>query len=726
MKKLFLLFALIISVTLQAQTYPVNPQKFGKISINENVESTTATKISVQEDDNRINWLRPIDIPITKVPVHSSPTAQTLGGILDGIDSALGQAQTTAGQTARVYLTADPVTVNSNPYFLSSITGKGTVTAGSPTPLVLGDNVKAFFNKDVISILQPVLVTYPSGTYAGQLTVSATPTPNATQQRFTVEIYKTDLNGVPIASGIAGAPIGALGVAVVTTLDSGIVNLVAGAISNVSVSGTLLAQLTVNPNERIRYHVSAAKIGAGGGNVTFNVYYGSNYNSYYDVPVPITTDGVIDRSDIPAVDVTGALNYLNANKENVSNKATDFSVVNNTLYPTVQGVKTYADGLLVGLWNDRGNYTIVSSQYPTTGGSGTAGAIIKGNAWQITGLGAGVSGTIGTKTVNDGDVVRALVNSPAQLDANWAIAENNIGFTPENLANKSSSFTASSTDTYANTKALVDGLATKQTTLTNPITGIGTISYIPIFTTSGALGNSLISQSGSIVSIVGAISLDGGTGDSSLFNSEYRMLRHSSTGNSLEGKIVLEDTGSSTAYGNMLFKVKTTASSSSSEGFFTTAIFIKGTNANVLIGSTTDNGSKLQVNGTATAAPATVDTQLATLGQAKSIRPFKVCTFLVTQTGTNAPTAIFLENTIGANPTLSRAFTGDYYATFSGTPLTTDKTVVINSGFYTPANCFIKSTRASSTVARVLTINAAGSTADGILENTLIEIRVYQ
>lgn len=40
-----------------------------------------------------------------------------------------------------------------------------------------------------------------------------------------------------------------------------------------------------------------------------------------------------------------------------------------------------------------------------------------------------------------------------------------LGYTPENVANKSSSYTASSTTTYANTKALVDGLATKQNTL---------------------------------------------------------------------------------------------------------------------------------------------------------------------------------------------------------------------------------------------------------------------
>ena len=39
--------------------------------------------------------------------------------------------------------------------------------------------------------------------------------------------------------------------------------------------------------------------------------------------------------------------------------------------------------------------------------------------------------------------------------------QNTIGYTPENSANKSDSYTINSSTTYASTKALVDGLATK-------------------------------------------------------------------------------------------------------------------------------------------------------------------------------------------------------------------------------------------------------------------------
>lgn len=52
-----------------------------------------------------------------------------------------------------------------------------------------------------------------------------------------------------------------------------------------------------------------------------------------------------------------------------------------------------------------------------------------------------------------------------------------LGYTAENTANKSSSYTSSSTTTYANTKALVDGLATKQDSLGfTPVTNARTIT----------------------------------------------------------------------------------------------------------------------------------------------------------------------------------------------------------------------------------------------------------
>jgi len=126
------------------------------------------------------------------------------------------------------------------------------------------------------------------------------------------------------------------------------------------------------------------------------------------------------------------LNSALSARELIANKATNFSTVNDTLYPTVQAVKTYADALVVGIWDDRGNFSAAGGAYPSTGGSGTAGAILKGDIWTIS-----VAGTLPTgQVVEVGDIVRALIDTPGNTQANWSIIQNNIGFVPENAANK--------------------------------------------------------------------------------------------------------------------------------------------------------------------------------------------------------------------------------------------------------------------------------------------------
>ena len=103
----------------------------------------------------------------------------------------------------------------------------------------------------------------------------------------------------------------------------------------------------------------------------------------------------------------------------------------------------------------------------------------------------GKANTLHTHNISD------VTNLQTALDNK----QNAIGYTPENVSNKSDSYTVSSSTTYASTKALVDGLATKQNSLTNPITGTGTTNYIPKFTASGTIGNSIVYDNGTNVGI---------------------------------------------------------------------------------------------------------------------------------------------------------------------------------------------------------------------------------
>lgn len=105
---------------------------------------------------------------------------------------------------------------------------------------------------------------------------------------------------------------------------------------------------------------------------------------------------------------------------------------------------SYVDGKVAGLLDLRGNHDANGNAYPSSGGSGTAGAILKGDFWYIS-----VAGTLGGVAVNIGDSIYALVDTPGSTSANWAVMDANIGYVPENTSNKSTSVAA---DLASNTK----------------------------------------------------------------------------------------------------------------------------------------------------------------------------------------------------------------------------------------------------------------------------------
>ena len=131
--------------------------------------------------------------------------------------------------------------------------------------------------------------------------------------------------------------------------------------------------------------------------------------------------------------------------------------------PTEKAVKTYADGLVVGLLDDRGSYDASGNVFPSTGGSGPAGAVLKGDLWYIS-----VGGTLGGITVTVGSSVRALVDTPGQTAGNWDTLDVGLGYVPENVVNKSTDATmggAEPSDTlYPSQKATSTALAGKSGT----------------------------------------------------------------------------------------------------------------------------------------------------------------------------------------------------------------------------------------------------------------------
>ncbi len=88
-------------------------------------------------------------------------------------------------------------------------------------------------------------------------------------------------------------------------------------------------------------------------------------------------------------------------------------------FGTSANVQSQISSAVAGLYDDRGNYDASGNTFPASGGSGSAGAILKGDVWMIS-----VAGTLDTEPVESGDTVRALVDTPGQTAGNWAIIHN--------------------------------------------------------------------------------------------------------------------------------------------------------------------------------------------------------------------------------------------------------------------------------------------------------------
>ena len=175
--------------------------------------------------------------------------------------------------------------------------------------------------------------------------------------------------------------------------------------------------------------------------------------------------------------------------------------------------KSYADGLVVGLWDDRGNFDASSNTWPSTGGSGTAGAILKGDIWMIS-----VAGTLGGVPVATRQTIRATIDTPATTAANWAIA----------LANTDidDGITDGVTGRAPSQNAVFDALALKAPLLspsfTTPTLGTATATKINLITiTQPATGGTLTITEGATLTASATASVSGtNTGDNAV-NSNY-------------------------------------------------------------------------------------------------------------------------------------------------------------------------------------------------------------
>lgn len=93
--------------------------------------------------------------------------------------------------------------------------------------------------------------------------------------------------------------------------------------------------------------------------------------------------------------------------------------------------KTYADNLVTTLWEDQGTFDASVNTFPTASNDVGGGVPNKGDIWTI-----GVVATAGPLYgLGIGSTLRATINNPGQIAANWAICSSGLGYVPYNATN---------------------------------------------------------------------------------------------------------------------------------------------------------------------------------------------------------------------------------------------------------------------------------------------------
>lgn len=125
-----------------------------------------------------------------------------------------------------------------------------------------------------------------------------------------------------------------------------------------------------------------------------------------------------------------------------------------------------------------------------------------------------------------------------------------------------------------------------------------------------------------------------------------------------------------------------------------------------------------------TAAIGTNTTQLATTAFVQTIKPYKVCSLLLSQFGVNAPTYNLLENTLGDNFTIIYNSVGSYTLRLNTLPIfiSTRTSILVNSSYSSSA--FLGVVRGNDTDLLIST-KSSGNNSDNMLTNATLEVKVY-
>ena len=234
------------------------------------------------------------------ISANNISTTGTVNGrdmVADGVKlDSLDNVVSVPGFTDLVWLTGEADDLLPS-FYKALIEDQGTV-AQLILSQTVGDDQQLALPNDHLTRIVPSDVDFAKGTYEGQIEFEIDD--DSANERITAEVYLANSSGTVIDSGIVTEPVGDLGVRPAIVLKSGVLDSTQNKTQYATVIGALAEDITVVTGNRTRIHILVEKIGTAGGNVQFDVYFGSDHQSFFKIPQTISLN------DLSDVDVTGA------------------------------------------------------------------------------------------------------------------------------------------------------------------------------------------------------------------------------------------------------------------------------------------------------------------------------------------------------------------------------------------------------------------------------------
>ncbi len=260
--------------------------------------------------------------------------------------------------------------------------------------------------------------------------------------------------------------------------------------------------------------------------------------------------------------------------------------------------------------------------------------------------------------------------------------------------------------------------------------GIGTTAATSTLSVNGSLSATTLYGDGSNLTGVGASSFSGGTinGETTFTNGVSANTISASTIDmcSTNGTLYTSSISGCSPI-NILSEVNInnglTATTISASTIYGDGSNLTGISGGGSFTGGTVSGSTIFTN---TVSANTMSATTLYVGGNSISRPYKVYTALISQNGTDAPTAnVVLENTLDYVPFLNRGVTGNYVIGVTASTLTQIYTIIGNNRNIANLDIISQVSGGPPPYQVYVYTFSGGTLTDGILSNTPIEIRVY-